>query len=176
MLNFNCVTGSFFPEHNFRRWANLTSIFLVIPFVLEQQAWFRVCVVLVVPITFRFIIPLTWCHHRLITSSWNLSTIESWSSSTFRALTGYQSNSWWEIPSLSLDNFYYHQKHPWLPFITNLTTLWIQLALQLVLCSALKYYYPFLSRMLWGLLHLLEILGMMTPLTITILPWSLCCF
>ena len=32
----------------------LQSIFLVIPFVLEQQAWFRVCVVPVVPMTFGF--------------------------------------------------------------------------------------------------------------------------
>ena len=79
------------PGAQFSWWANLTSIFLVIPFVLEQQAWFRVCVVLVVPITFRFIIPLTWCHRWLITSSWNLSTIVSWSSSTLWALTGYQS-------------------------------------------------------------------------------------
>ena len=53
-----------------------------------------------VPITFRFIIPLTWCHRRSITSSWNLSTNVSWSSSTFWALPGYQLNSWWEIPSL----------------------------------------------------------------------------
>ena len=37
-------------------------IFLVIPFHLEQQAWFLVCVIPVVPISFRFIIPLTWCH------------------------------------------------------------------------------------------------------------------
>ena len=114
ILNFYCATWSF-AEHNFRRWANLTSIFLVIPFVLEQQAWFRVCVVLVVPITFRFIIPLTWCHHRLITSSWNLSTIVSWSSSTFWALTGYQSNSWWEIQSLPLDDLCYHGQHSCLP-------------------------------------------------------------
>ena len=64
VLNFNCATWSFFPEHNFRRWAKLTSIFLIISFRLEQQAWFWVCVVLMVPITFRFIIPLTWCHHR----------------------------------------------------------------------------------------------------------------
>ena len=27
-----------------------------------------------VSITFRFIIPGTWCHHRSVTSSWNLST------------------------------------------------------------------------------------------------------
>ena len=69
VLNFNCATGSF-PKQKFRRWANLTPIFFVISFVLEQQAWFRVCVVPMVSITFRFIIPLTWCHHRSVTSSW----------------------------------------------------------------------------------------------------------
>ena len=97
---FNCATWSLFPEHHFRLWAKLTSIFLVISFRLEQQAWFWVCVVLVVPITFRFISPLTWCHRRSITPPWNLSTNVSWSSSTFWALPGYQFNSWWEIPSL----------------------------------------------------------------------------
>ena len=84
----------------FWRWAKLTSIFLVISFRLEQQAWFRVCVIPLVPITFRFIIPLTWCHHRSITSSWILATNVSWTSSTFWALPRYLSNSGWEIPSL----------------------------------------------------------------------------
>ena len=55
-----------------------------------------------VPITFRFIIPLTWCHRRSITPSWNISRIVSWPSSTFWALPGYQLNSWWEIPSFPL--------------------------------------------------------------------------
>ena len=99
-VDFNCATWSFFSEHNFRRWTNLTSIIIVISFRLEQQAWFRVCVVPLVPITFRFIIPLTWCRCWLITSSWNLSTNVSWSSSTLWALPGYQSDSWREIPSL----------------------------------------------------------------------------
>ena len=53
-----------------------------------------------VPITFRFIIPLSWCRRCLITSSWNLSTNVSWSSSTLWALPRYQSNLGWEIPSL----------------------------------------------------------------------------
>ena len=53
VLNFNCATWSFFTEHNSRRWAKLTSIFLIISFRLEPQAWFRVCVVTMVPITFR---------------------------------------------------------------------------------------------------------------------------
>ena len=100
MINFNCATWSFFSEHNFRRRAKPTSIFLVISFLLEQQTWFRVCVVPMVPITFHFIIPLTWCHRQSITSSWNLSTNVSWSSWAFWALPEYQLNSWWEIPSL----------------------------------------------------------------------------
>ena len=98
VLNFNGATWSFFPKHQFRQWAELMSIFLIISFRLEQQAWFRVCVV--VPITFRFIIPLTWCRRRSITSSWNLFTNVSWSSSSFQTFPGYQPNSWWEIPSL----------------------------------------------------------------------------
>ena len=74
MLNFNCATWSFFLEHNFRWWAKLTLIFLIISFRLELQAWFRVSVVTMVLITFRFIIPLTCCRCWLITSSWSLST------------------------------------------------------------------------------------------------------
>ena len=68
------------------------SIFLVISFLLEQQTWFRVCVLPMVPRTFRFIIPLTWCHRRSITSSWNLLTNVLWSSSAFGALPWYQLN------------------------------------------------------------------------------------
>ena len=89
-----------YARSNFWRWAKLMSIFLIISFCLEQQAWFRVCVVPMVPITFRFIIPLIWHRRKLITSSWNLSTNVSWSSSTLWALPGYQPDSWWEIPSL----------------------------------------------------------------------------
>ena len=100
MLNFNCATRSFFSEHNFRRWIKLTSIFLVIPFHLKQQAWVRVYVITVVPLTSCFIITLTWCRRWLITSAWKLSTLVSWSSSTLWALPGYQLSSWWEIPSL----------------------------------------------------------------------------
>ena len=114
VLNFNCATLSV-PEHSFRWWAKLTSIFLFISFRLEPQAWFRVCVVSVVPITFHFIIPLTCCHRRSITSSSDLSTNMSWSSSTFWALLEYQSNSWWEIPSLPLDDLCYHRQHSCLP-------------------------------------------------------------
>ena len=44
---FYCATWSF-SEHNFRRWAKLMLIFLVISFLLKQLAWFRVCVISVV--------------------------------------------------------------------------------------------------------------------------------
>ena len=98
----------------------LQSIFLVISFVLEQQAWFRVCVVPMVPITFCFIIPLTWCHRRSVTSSWNLSTNVSWSSSTFWGLPRYLSNSWWEIPSFALDGLGYHPQHYCIPSNTKI--------------------------------------------------------
>ena len=94
------LPGPYSRSTNFRRWTNLTSILIIISFRLEQQAWFRVCVVPLVPITFHFIITLTWCRRRSITSSWNLSTNVSWSSSTLWALPGYQSDSWREIPSL----------------------------------------------------------------------------
>ena len=52
------LPGPYSRSTNFRRWTNLTSILIVISFRLEQQAWFRVCVVPLVPITFHFII--TW--------------------------------------------------------------------------------------------------------------------
>ena len=66
-------------------------------------------------IAFWFTIPLAWCRRRLITSSWNLLTNVSWSSSTFWALPGYQSNLWWEIPTLPLDDLCYHRQHSCLP-------------------------------------------------------------
>ena len=94
------LPGPYSRSTNFRRWTKLMSIFLIISFRFGLQACFGVCVLTVVPITFRFIIRLTWCHRRSITSSCNLSTNVLWSSSTLWALPGYQSDSWWEIPSL----------------------------------------------------------------------------
>ena len=115
------LPGPFFPKHNLRRWAKLTSIFLVISLLLEQQTWFRVCVLTVVPITFCF-------HHcfDLMSSIDRLHLHEtsrqnlSWSSSTFWVPPGYQLNSWWEIPSLPLDDLCYHRQHSCFPFNTNL--------------------------------------------------------
>ena len=113
------LPGPYSRSTKFRRWTNLTSIFLVIPFHLKQQAWVRVCVVTVVPITSCFIIPLTWCRRWLTTSAWNLSTIVSWSSSTLWALPGIQLNSWWVIPSLPLDDSCSHRPLYCLPFNTT---------------------------------------------------------
>ena len=96
------LPGPYSRSTNFRRWTNLTSILIVISFRPKQQAWVRVRVVTVVPITSCFIIPLTWCRRWLTTSAWNLSTIVSWSSSTLWALPGIQLNSWWVIPCLPL--------------------------------------------------------------------------
>ena len=124
------------------------------------------------PITFRFISPLTWCHRRSITPSWNLSTIVSLSSSTFWPLPGYQLNSWWETPFLPLDDLCYHRQHSCFPFNTN---LFLFCVVPWVPCypTYVTFYRgvlpSFISRMSWGLLHLLRILGIVTLLTITIL-------
>ena len=177
--DFNCATWSLFPEHNFRWWAKLTSIFLIIPFCLKQRAWFRVCVIPLVSVTFRFIIPLAWCHRRPITSSWDLSTNVSWSSSAFWALLGYQLNSWWEMPSLSPRWFL-------LTSTTFLHSLWPKtcscfmlhlefLPIQLILGFYLGVLPSFMSRMLRELLQLL-ILAIVILLTIIILPCSPCYF
>ena len=129
VLNFNCATCSLFPEHNFWRWAKLTSTFLVISCCLEHQAWFRVCVISVVSITFRSILPLAWCCRWAIISSWNLSTKVSWLSSTFWALPGYQSISWCEIASFDPNDLNYHPQHSCIPSNTKLV---------LVLCYTLS--------------------------------------
>ena len=125
---FNCAIWSFFPKHNFRRWAKLTSTFLVISFRLEQQAWFRVCVVPLVPITFRFIIPGTWCHHRSVTSSWNLSTNVSDHHQPFEL---FQDINW-------IHDEKYHPCPRW--FVLSLTTLLPSLEHKLVrvLCYTLS--------------------------------------
>ena len=148
------LPGPFFPEHNFRRWAKLTSIFLIISFHLEQQAWFQVCVVPMGPITFCFIIPLTWCHRRCITSSWSLSTkfvviiinilTPSWISIEFM-----MRNTMPSMICVVIDHF---NASP--PTQTcSCFVLYLEiLATQLMLCSTLEYCY-LLSRMSWGIHH-----------------------
>lgn len=126
---FNYATWSFFPEHHFRGWPKLMLSFFVIPFHLERLDWSWPCILLVVPIIFRCISPFALCRRWLVTSSWNLSTNVSWSSSTFWALPGYQSNSRWEIPSFPLNDLCYHQQHYCLPSKRKLV---------LVLCRTLS--------------------------------------
>ena len=113
-----------------------------------------------VPITFRFIIPLTWCHRRWSTSSWNLSTNMSWSSWTFWALPRYLSNSWWKIPSLPLNDLCYHRQHSCLPN-TNLIMFcaipWVPCYPAFVLLY-LGILPSFMSRMSWEFHHLSKIL------------------
>ena len=104
---------------------------------------------------------LTWCHHRPITSSWNLSTNVSWSSATSWALPRYISNSWWEIPSLPLMICFiiYH----FIAFRSTQTCSCFVLYLEFLAtqhCSSLPWILPpFMSRMLWEFHHLLCILG-----------------
>ena len=71
VLNFNCATGSCFPEHKLRRWANLT---IDLPRHITSP-WTTNLISSLCPTRgsnkpFVFIIPLTWCHRRSITSSW----------------------------------------------------------------------------------------------------------
>ena len=112
-----------------------------------------------VPITFRFIIPLTWCRHWLITSSWNLSTNVSWLSSTLWALPGYQLSSWWEIPSLPLmicvtfDHLFAFRSTQ----NCSCFELYLEIpTIQHLFFLTLEYYHLLISRMWWGLLHLLR--------------------
>ena len=178
MLNFNCATWTF-PAHKFRQWANLASIFLVISLLLEQQTWFRVCVLTVVPITFRF-------HHSfdLMSSSINyifLKTSRQICRDHCQQFDFFQvvcRNSGWEIPSLPLDELCYHRQHYCLP---QHKLVHILCCILISLLSSLYDVLPwsitvFMTRMLWGLLHLLRILGIVILLTITILSWSSCWF
>ena len=112
-----------------------------------------------VPITFRFIIPLTWCRRWLITSSWTLATNVSWISSTFWALPGYQLNSCWVIPSLPsmicVDIDHSNASPP--TQTCSCFVLYLEiLAIQHWFFFTLEYYHLLISRMWWGLLHLLR--------------------
>ena len=138
------LPGPYSRSTNFRRWTNLLSILIVISFRLEQQAWFRVCVVPLVPITFHFIITLTWCRRRSITSSWTLATKVSWSS-TFWAHPWYQLNSWWEIPSLPSMNCIIVDHFIALPPTQACSCLVLYLeflAIQQLFFFTLEYYHP----------------------------------
>ena len=133
-------------EHNLRRWANLTSIFLIISLLLEQQTWFRVCVLPVVPITFRF-------HHSfdLMSSSINyifLKTSRQICRDHCQQFDFFQvvcRNSGWEIPSLPLDELCYHRQHSCLPPTQTCScfVLYLEIpAIQHLFLFTLEYYHP----------------------------------
>ena len=171
MLSFNRATWSFFPEHKFRRWAKLTLIFLVLSFHLERQAWIRVCVLLMVPRSFRFIIPLTWCHRRLITSPGNLSTefvmiIINILSSSRISIEFMMRNT-----ILALDDWYYHRPLYCLPFNTNLSMFCVIPWVPCYPAVVLNYFGilpSFMSRMWWEFHHLLRILDIIILLAISV--------
>jgi hypothetical protein len=71
---FNCATWSLYPEHNFRRRAKLTSIFLNLSLHLEQQAWLRACDESVGLIAFHFILPFAWCRRYSMALTRSFST------------------------------------------------------------------------------------------------------
>ena len=134
----------------FSVWARLTSSFQHHVACLERQLWFRACILYIDPITCHFVIPLlvvvvVWLHPLETSRQMCRITFNTLTSSLddFFIISEMSSVFMMRNTLLALDDFYYHRQHPWLPFIVNLSTLWIQLALQLVLCSALKYYYLF---------------------------------
>ena len=81
------------PGHNPDNALSLHQTFTIIMFVLRDNSESRDDILSMFIIAFCFTIPLAWCRHRPLTSSWNLSTNASWSSSTLWALPGYQLNS-----------------------------------------------------------------------------------
>ena len=178
MLNFNCATWSLIPEHNFWQWAKLTSIFLVISVRLEQQSWFQVCVVPMVPITSCFIILLTWCDRGSITSSWNLSTNVSWSPSTFWCSSRISIELMMRNTILALDDLCYHRPLDCLSFNTNLFVFcvvpWVPCYPAIVLIY-LEVLPSFMSRMFWDLFHLLRILDISDTSPSPFFSWSPCC-
>ena len=114
-----------------------------------------------VPITFRFIIRLTWCHHRPITSPWNLLTeivmiIINISSSSRISIEFLMRNT-----ILALDDLCYHRPFDCLPFNTNLFVFcvipWDPCYPTFVLLY-LGVLPSFMSRMLREFHHLLRIL------------------
>ena len=123
----------------FRVWARLTSRFQHHVACLERQLWFRACILYIDPITCHFVIPLlvavvVWLHPP--------ETSRQMCRITFNTLTANEMSIVFMMRNtlLTLDDFFYRRQHPWLPLIANLSILWMPLAIQLVLCSTLKYY------------------------------------
>jgi hypothetical protein len=141
----------------------------------EKQLRYWACILSVVSITFHIVIPLLDAVTIRLPSLQNSRQKVSWSLSTFWLLLRRQLSSWWEIPSL-----------PSMIFVistTSLTSFHRELVhvMDATCYPACIMFYlevllSFMSRMLWALLHLLEILGIVILLTITILSWSPCWF
>ena len=127
VLILTVLPGPYSWSTTFRRWAKLTSIFLILSFHLEQQTWIRACVIYVVSIAFASsfllldVVVARWHLHR--TSRQNLS----WSPSIYYLVLIYQSNSWGEIPSLPVNDSCCDRHHPWLPTNTELVMFWLYL-------------------------------------------------
>ena len=132
-----------------------------------------------VPKTFRFIIPLTWCRRWLITSSWNLSTNVSWYHQHFELFQDINRNHderyhpypliiWVIIDNIiafpPTQNLFLICVVPWVPCYPTYDMFYR---------GVLPY---LMSRRLWGLLDHLRILAIMILLIITILSWSACWF
>lgn len=152
----------------FSVWARLTSSFQHHVAWLERQLWSRACILYIDPITCHFVIPLlvavvVWLHP--------LETSRQMCRITFNTLTSSEMSTVFMMRNtlLALDDFYYHRQHPWLPFHRELVHIMNTTCSPASVVFCLEVLPSFLSRMFWGLLHLLEILGMMILLTITIL-------
>ena len=159
MLNINCATGSFFSEHIFRRWANLT---IDLP---RHTVW---------PCTASLISSLCrthgsndfWLHHSfdLMSSLIDYFFMKSVDKCVV-ILINLMSSSRISIEFmmrntiLALDELYYHRPLYCLPTNTSLFMFCVNLeipAIQHLFFFTLEYYHLLISRMLWGLLHLLR--------------------
>ena len=151
------------------------SILIVISFRLEQQAWFRVCVVPLVPITFHFII--TWLD--VITDRLHLHELSRQRCRDHQHSELIQDINWIHDEKYHpcLDELYYHRPLYCLPTNTSLFMFgvipWVPCYPAVVLLY-LGVLPSFMSRMFWDLFHLLRILDIEILLTITILSWSPC--
>ena len=180
MLILNCATRSFFPEHKLRRWANLT---IDLPRHITSP-WTANLISSLCPnrgsnnlslSSFLWLDVIVDQLHLLE----NLSTNLSWSLSTV-----------WLLPScvskFRMRNTILAPRWIVLSSTTFLpppnTSLFIFCVVSWFPCYlvCIMFYLgvlpSFMSRMSWGLLHLLRILGTVILLTITILSWSPCCF
>ena len=114
---------------------------------------------------------LLWSSYWSITSSWKLSTKCVMNIATFWLLPIGQSNSWWKVPSLSLDNLCCPRQHPCLSSDANAFKFCV---VPWVACypADVMFYLgvlpSFMSRISWESHHLLWILDIAMFLAITI--------